>query len=116
MTTNSTAGTIPSGDWKSIARKWRATGEWGEYASRHASNALVTIMQPERGDAGRYILCVGAAHQTAQQDLAEASATLEQLNSQDPACAYLKSLFEMAEKGAKYDHRDHRVQTQRRCR
>jgi hypothetical protein len=59
MTTNSTAGTIPSGDWKSIARKWRATGEWGEYASRYASNGLVTIMQPDRGDAGHYILGAG---------------------------------------------------------
>jgi uncharacterized protein (DUF2267 family) len=56
-----TAGTIPAGDWKTIAKKWRATGEWGDYASGHASNALVTIMQPERGNMGRYALCVGTA-------------------------------------------------------
>lgn len=130
-----TAGTIPPGDWKKIASKWRATGEWGEYASGHASNALVTVMQPERGDRGCYALCVGAAkrglpphspsgatpiygetntfwqlrlasspaaltaaaRQTALQDLAEARARFEQLNTQDPAYVYLKPLFEMAE-------------------
>lgn len=56
-----TPGTLPSGDWKTASRNWRATGAWGDYASGHASNALVTIMQPARGESGTYVLCVGAA-------------------------------------------------------
>ena len=56
-----TAGSLPEGDWKRITQQWRKTGAWGEYASGHASNALVAVMQPERGEGGRYALCVGTA-------------------------------------------------------
>jgi hypothetical protein len=54
-------GTFPPGSWKEITATYNKTGQWGDYSIGHATNALVTIMQPDNGDEGVYALCVGTA-------------------------------------------------------
>ena len=55
------SGSFPPGTLKEIRKQYNKTGEWGEYAIGHASNALVAIMKPDNGRDGYYALCVGTA-------------------------------------------------------
>ena len=55
------SGAFPPGTLKEIRESYRRTGEWGEYAIGHATNALVAVMKPDSGSEGIYALCVGTA-------------------------------------------------------
>lgn len=55
------SGTILDGDWGKIAKAYNKTGNWGHITVGHASNALVTLMEPRNDGSGVYALCVGSA-------------------------------------------------------
>ena len=55
------SGSFPPGTLKEIRERYNRTGEWGEYSTGHATNALVAVMKPDNGSEGSYALCVGTA-------------------------------------------------------
>ncbi len=55
------SGTIPEGNWDKITKTYNKTGKWGHITVGHASNALVTLMEPRNDGSGVYALCVGSA-------------------------------------------------------
>lgn len=55
------SGSFPQGSWKELTEKYQKTGQWGEYSTGHATNALVVVTQPDNGDGGIYSVCSGTA-------------------------------------------------------
>ncbi len=53
--------TLPAKTWKEFVDYFKKTGQWTNVTTGHASNADVVVTKPERGDQGRYALCVGTA-------------------------------------------------------
>lgn len=51
--------TLPAKTWKESVASFKKTGQWTNVTTGHASNADVVVTKPERGDEGRYALCVG---------------------------------------------------------
>jgi hypothetical protein len=55
------SGSFPAGSWKEIIENYQKTGQWGNYSTGHASNALVVVTRPDNGNDGIYSVCAGTA-------------------------------------------------------
>jgi hypothetical protein len=53
--------TLPAEPWKESVAYFKKTGQWTNVTTGHASNADVVVTKPDRGNHGRYALCVGTA-------------------------------------------------------
>lgn len=59
------SGEMPSGTLEHIQRLWQNGTPWNS-STAHRGNAFTAVMQPRRGEGGRYLGCVGPAHRAVQ--------------------------------------------------
>lgn len=55
------SGEMPAGTLQQIQRLWQSGMPWNS-STAHRGNAFTAVMQPRRGEGGRYLGCVGPAH------------------------------------------------------